>query len=72
MIEPRSRLTGATPILRETEHYFFKLPEFPADPLREWLESKTTWRRHVKNWALGMIDEGMPERAMTVGYRLGS
>jgi methionyl-tRNA synthetase len=64
LIDPRSRLTGATPVLRETEHYFFKLPEF-AEPLREWLESKTNWRRHVKNWALGMIDEGMPERAMT-------
>ena len=64
LIGPRSRLTGATPVLRETEHYFFKLPEF-AEPLREWLESKTTWRRHVKNWALGMIAEGMPERAIT-------
>jgi methionyl-tRNA synthetase len=64
LIDPRSRLTGATPVLRETEHYFFKLPEF-AEPLREWLESKTNWRRHVRNWALGMIDEGMPERAMT-------
>lgn len=64
LVDPRSRLTGATPVLRETDHYFFKLPEF-AEPLREWLESKTNWRRHVKNWALGMIDEGMPERAMT-------
>jgi methionyl-tRNA synthetase len=64
LIDPRSRLTGATPVLRETEHYFFKLPEF-AESLRAWLESKTSWRRHVKNWALGMIDEGMPERAMT-------
>ena len=64
LINPRSRLTGATPVLRETEHYFFKLPEF-AEPLRAWLESKTTWRKHVKNWALGMIDEGMPERAIT-------
>ncbi|HEX2405334.1 MAG TPA: methionine--tRNA ligase [Acidimicrobiia bacterium] len=64
LIDPRSRLTGATPVLRETEHYFFRLPEF-AGPLRAWLESKTNWRRHVRNWALGMIDEGMPERAMT-------
>jgi methionyl-tRNA synthetase len=64
LIDPRSRLTGATPVMRETEHYFFRLPEF-AEPLREWLESKTTWRKHVKNWALGMIDEGMPDRAIT-------
>jgi methionyl-tRNA synthetase len=50
--------------MRETEHYFFRLPQF-AEALRAWLESKTTWRKHVKNWALGMIDEGMPERAIT-------
>jgi len=64
LLDPRSRLTGATPLLKETDHYFFRLPVF-AEPLREWLETKTTWRRHVRNWALGMIDEGMPERAMT-------
>ncbi|MEX1124444.1 MAG: methionine--tRNA ligase, partial [Acidimicrobiia bacterium] len=64
LIDPRSRLSGATPVLRETEHYFFRLPEF-AEPLKAWLESKTTWRRHVKNWALGMIEEGMPDRAIT-------
>ena len=64
LIDPRSRLTGATPVLRETEHFFFKLPEF-AEPLREWLESKSNWRRHVRNWALAMIAEGMPERAIT-------
>jgi methionyl-tRNA synthetase len=64
LIEPRSRLSGATPVLRETEHYFFQLPAF-AEALKAWLESKTTWRRHVKNWALGMIEEGMPERAIT-------
>ncbi|HET7846908.1 MAG TPA: methionine--tRNA ligase [Acidimicrobiia bacterium] len=64
LIDPRSRLSGATPVLRETEHYFFQLPAF-AEPLKAWLESKTTWRRHVKNWALGMIEEGMPERAIT-------
>ena len=64
LIEPRSRLSGATPVLRETEHYFFQLPAF-AEALKAWLESKITWRRHVRNWALGMIEEGMPERAIT-------
>src|SRR3970040_1068486 len=31
LIDPRSRLTGATPVLRETEHYFFQLPPFAHD-----------------------------------------
>ena len=63
LIEPRSKLSGAAPIRRETEHYFLDLPVF-ADPLRDWLESKTTWRKHVKNWALGMLED-IPERAIT-------
>ena len=64
LISPRSKLSGATPTRKETEHYFFKLPEF-EDRLRGWLESKTEWRKPVRNWALGMIDEGMPDRAIT-------
>lgn len=63
LINPRSRLSGATPERRETEHYFMDLPAF-SDRLREWLEGKTNWRKHVKNWALGMIED-MPVRAMT-------
>jgi methionyl-tRNA synthetase len=63
LIKPRSRLSGATPERRETEHYFMDLPAF-SDRLREWLEGKTNWRKHVKNWALGMIED-MPVRAMT-------
>jgi methionyl-tRNA synthetase len=63
LIKPRSRLSGATPVQRETEHYFLDLPAF-KDRLTQWLESKTTWRKHVKNWALGMLED-IPERAIT-------
>lgn len=63
LIDPRSTLSGATPVLRETEHYFLDLPAF-ADRLQEWLEGKSSWRKHVKNWALGMVAD-MPERAIT-------
>jgi methionyl-tRNA synthetase len=63
LIDPRSRLSGATPVRRETEHYFLDLPAF-KDRLTEWLESKTGWRKHVRNWALGMVAD-MPRRAIT-------
>ncbi len=63
LIDPRSRLSGATPVQRETEHYFLDLPAF-KDRLTEWLESKTDWRKHVRNWALGMVED-MPVRAIT-------
>ena len=64
LINPRSRLSGATPVQRETTHWFLKLSAF-SDQVRSWLDEQTTWRRHVKNWALGMIDEGLPDRAIT-------
>src|SRR5579885_389406 len=38
---PYSVVSGATPELRDSEHYFFKVGEF-ADHLREWLAGKLT------------------------------
>jgi methionyl-tRNA synthetase len=64
LIEPRSRLTGATPESRDTEHFFLLLSKL-EEPLREWLESRQGWRKHVKNWALGMVNDGLPDRAIT-------
>lgn len=64
LIDPRSKLSGSKPVLRETDHYFLMLSRM-AGPLKEWLEGRTGWRKHVKNWALGMIEEGLPDRAIT-------
>ncbi|HKX74558.1 MAG TPA: methionine--tRNA ligase [Acidimicrobiia bacterium] len=64
LLNPRSRLSGATPVQRETRHWFLRLGAF-ADEVKAWLGDQTTWRRHVKNWALGMIEEGLPDRAIT-------
>jgi methionyl-tRNA synthetase len=64
LIDPVSKLSGSPPVLRETEHFFLLLSKL-AEPLKEWLESRTGWRKHVKNWALGMIEEGLPDRAIT-------
>ena len=38
VINPRSVVSGATPVLRDSEHYFFDLPKFES-MLREWLRS---------------------------------
>lgn len=64
LIEPRSRLTGATPEMRETEHYFLKLSAF-QQPLLEWLESREGWRKHVQHMAIGFTREGLIDRAIT-------
>ncbi len=38
LIDPKSALSGATPEERDSEHFFFTLPDF-ADFLREWTNS---------------------------------
>ncbi|MFU2317876.1 methionine--tRNA ligase [Rahnella sp. PCH160] len=38
LIEPKSVVSGATPVLRDSEHYFFDLPEFSA-MLQAWTRS---------------------------------
>jgi methionyl-tRNA synthetase len=38
LINPRSVVSGATPVLRDSEHYFFNLPQF-TQMLQTWLKS---------------------------------
>src|SRR5690606_40623163 len=51
LINPRSRLSDATPERRVSTHYFFKLSEF-TDQLQQWLEPRDFWRPHVRNFTL--------------------
>ncbi len=62
--DPRSKLTGATPEMRPTEHQFILLSQLEQDVLR-WLETREGWRNHVINWALGFVKEGLHDRAIT-------
>jgi len=64
LVDPRSKLTGATPEQRETEHFFFLLPKL-GERMLAWLESREEWRPHVINWALGFVREGLQDRAIT-------
>lgn len=56
LINPRSKLTGSTPVVRSTEHYFLDLAQF-KDDLREYLGDKDWWRPQVINFARKMIDD---------------
>jgi methionyl-tRNA synthetase len=40
LIDPVSAISGATPIDKDSTHYFFKLPEF-EDMLKSWIDSGT-------------------------------
>lgn len=64
LIGPVSKRSGSTPVLRETEHYYWKLSEF-SDRLLDWLSSREGWRPHVINFAKGIVEEGLIDRAFT-------
>ena len=59
MINPVSVYSGATPIEKESEHYFFKLPEFQAF-LAEWTRSGTL-QDQVANKLAEWLDSGLQE-----------
>ncbi len=57
LIDPRSKLTGSTPVVRETTHYFLDLAGF-KDQLRDYLnDNKDHWRPNVINFARKMVEE---------------
>lgn len=64
LISPRSRLSDATPEPRASQHYFLKLSAF-NEQLREWVEAQTHWRPAVRNFTLGLLREGLHDRAIT-------
>lgn len=59
LIDPRSTLSGATPVERDSEHYFFKLPEF-TDWLKQWTRSGTL-QPQVANKLAEWLDAGLQE-----------
>ena len=59
LINPKSAISGATPIAKDSEHFFFKLPEF-SDFLKEWTRSGTL-QNEVANKLAEWLDAGLQE-----------
>ncbi|WP_010119510.1 methionine--tRNA ligase [Corynebacterium nuruki] len=63
LIDPRSKIDGATPEFVETEHFMLDLPAF-AGALEEWLKTRTGWRPNVLKFSLNLLKDMRP-RAMS-------
>lgn len=65
LINPRSMLSGNTPVLKETTHWYLPLDQY--EPwLREWiLEGHTEWKPNVYGQCKSWIDSGLLPRAVT-------
>jgi len=64
LVDPRSKFSGATPELRDTEHFHYRFSDF-EERLSAWLETKNGWRPHVRNFVRSMVKDGLHDRAIT-------
>ncbi len=59
LINPRSKIDGATPKFVESAQFFLELPAF-AESLGSWLQARTDWRPNVLKYSANLIDEMRP------------
>src|SRR4030095_13491411 len=61
---PRSKITGDTPVVKESTHYYFPLSKF-LEKLEQWINSKSDWKPNVVNYCKGWFKTGLKDRAIT-------
>ncbi len=66
LIKPKSAITGATPSLKETKHWFLPLDKHEAF-LKKWILEghKSDWKPNVYGQCKSWIDDGLRPRAVT-------
>ncbi|HVL86397.1 MAG TPA: methionine--tRNA ligase [Candidatus Thermoplasmatota archaeon] len=76
LLDPRSKVSGAAPEFRDTEHFFLLLPRF-SQALSKWTQEQAkaaSWRPNTIHFTRNWLSEGLKERAitrdMTYGVRL--
>jgi len=67
LINPKSKVTGETPVLKETVHWYFPLGDYQTR-LQKYIEEKNKqegWKENVLNYCKNWFDEGLQDRAIT-------
>jgi len=66
LIDPKSSISGATPILKETRHWFLPLDRHEGF-FRQWIleQNKDRWRANVLGQCKSWIEQGLKPRAVT-------
>ncbi len=66
LIDPRSKIDGSTPELRETEHYYLDLGKLQPDIVAFLQQRESYWRPNVLRQSLGQIQaDGLHGRPIT-------
>ena len=66
LINPKSTISGAVPVLKQTKHWFLPLDQY-EDFLKEWILEghKKDWKPNVYGQVKSWIDDGLRPRAVT-------
>jgi methionyl-tRNA synthetase len=64
LIDPRSAITSAEPVTRETTHWYMPLGRFQAQ-LEEWIDTHPEWKPNVLGQVKSWFTDGLKDRAMT-------
>lgn len=66
LINPKSTITGETPVLKSTKHWFLPLDQYDAF-LKEWIlkDHAKDWKTNVLGQCKSWLDDGLKPRAVT-------
>jgi len=67
LLYPKSKVSGETPVLKETTHYYFPLGNYQPE-LEKYIKEmneKYGWKENVLQYCRGWFKEGLKERAIT-------
>jgi methionyl-tRNA synthetase len=67
LISPRSKISGETPEVRDTSHWYFPLGKY-QERLEAYIREKSTaeaWKENVLNYCKGWFTTGLQDRAVT-------
>ena len=67
LINPKSKITGEMPVLKETSHWFFPLGQYQKrleDYINE-MNNKYGWKENVLQYCRGWFKDGLEDRAIT-------
>ncbi len=66
LINPKSAITGNTPTLKKTKHWFLPLDQY-QDWLKQWIseQHKNDWKTNVLGQCKSWLDDGLRPRAVT-------
>ena len=68
---PRCKIDGSVPVVRETEHYFLDLAALESDVLNYLEEGKDDWRPNVLKFSRNYVRDGLRGRPITRDIQWG-